>query len=283
MKSLFGVLLILSFGTILHPWAGWAWAAVLGLAGPLVFKLTTKRGPAAYYGALDDLIYRGERAFVMVSLLVMASVVFIDVVWRTARSVQGSTAYSFAAGFAVLCLIGGFTARWPGATVVHRIGASVAAYATLALATYLIYRAPNGFGWSQKLALVLIVWVGLLGASMAAKEGRHIAVDAVKKVIPERFLRGFEVVGGLLTVILCCALAALAAEYAQANWADWIASEKRAFVFESLGWPYWVATVPIPIGFGLMAVRFLGVVIFGAKQVDLLTSVGAAGMDEGTS
>lgn len=281
MKTVIGVLGILSLGTVLHPWWGWAWALCLVLAGPLVWRLAGRGGPRDYFRALDEALYLGERGLVLVALLVMAAVVFIDVVWRTAHSVEGSAAYGFAAGIGVLCLIGGFTARWPGARAVHRLGASVVAYLVLALATYVITLAPNGFGWSQKLALVLIVWVGLLGASMAAKEGRHIAVDAVKRVIPSQWVRSFEVAAGLLTVGLCVVLTLLAAEYAQSNWADWRASEMRAFVFESLGWPYWVATMPIPIGFGLMAARFLGVVIYGAKEVDLLTSVGAAGMDEG--
>lgn len=275
MTTLLGILLILSFGSILHPWAGAVWIAALVVGGPLVWRLARGRSAKDYFSTLDDVVYRGERAFVMVALVVMAFVVFLDVVWRTAHSVEGSAAYGFAGGIFVLCVIGGLTTRWPGAGLGKRLLAAVGAYAVLAAACFAIYKADNGFGWSQKLALVLILWVGLLGASMATKEGRHIAIDAVKRVIPERYKRGFEILGGMLTVILSLVLAVLAVEYSRGNWVDWVNSDYRAFVFESLEWPYWVATVPIPIGFGLMAARFFGVVLYGAKQVDLLTSVGA--------
>ncbi len=275
MKSALGVLLILSFASILHPWLGWAWVLALLLAGPIVWRALDKGSVRGYFKSLDTVIYDGERTIVMVSFLVMAIAVFIDVVWRTAHSVHGSTAYGFAFGIGVLCMMGGITARWPGANWAMRLGAAVVAYVLLAASCYAIYLAPNGFGWSQKLALVLIVWVGLLGSSMAAREGRHIAIDAVKRVIPERLVRGFEIGAGALTVILCGVLTVLAAMYAQANWVDWRASDMRAFVFESLGWPYWVATVPIPIGFGLMGARFFAVAMYGAKEIDVLTSVGA--------
>lgn len=275
MKSALGVLLILSFASILHPWLGWAWVLALLVLGPIGWRALDRGSVRDYFKSLDTAIYQGERAIVMVSFIVMAIAVFIDVVWRTAHSVHGSTAYGFAFGIGVLCVMGGMTARWPGATVVKRLAAAVAAYVLLAAACYAIYLAPNGFGWSQKLALVLIVWVGLLGSSMAAREGRHIAIDAVKRVIPERLVRAFELGAGGLTVILCAVLTVLAVMYAQANWVDWRESGMRAFVFESLGWPYWVATVPIPIGFGLMGARFAAVALYGAKHVDLLTSVGA--------
>lgn len=280
MKGLFGVLLVLSLGSVLHPWAGLVWAATLLVFGPVVFRGLKKGASRDYYGALDDVVYAGERALVMVALVVMAFVVFLDVVWRTAHSVEGRSAVGFTIGIGVLCVVGGLTARWEGAGLGKRIGAGLGAFGVLAGLCAAIYQAPNGFGWSQKLALVLILWVGMLGASMATKEGRHIAIDAVKRVIPERFARPFEIVGGLVTVVLCLVLCALGLEYAQANLVDWVNSDYRAFVFESLEWPYWVATVPIPIGFGLMAVRFFGVVLYGAKEVDLLTSVGAASSEE---
>ena len=280
MKSLLGVLLLASFASVLHPVAGWAWLAALVVAGPLVARLARGTAPRAYFAALDEVVYRGERILVAVALVVMAAAVFVDVVWRTIHSVEGRTAYGFLGGILTLCVVGGLTARWPGASAPKRIGAGLLAFALFAALGAAVAAAPTGFGWSQRLALVLILWVGMLGSSMATREGRHIAVDAVKRVVPERMRRGFEVAAGLLTVALCVVLTALAAGYARANYEDWIQADMKAFLFESLEAPYWVASVPIPIGFGLMAARFFGVVLFGAKEVDLLTSVGAAGADK---
>lgn len=280
MRSALGALLVLSFGLILFPGAGAAWLALLVFGGIVVHVLLGKGGPGRYLSRLDDLIFAGERTIVCVALVVMAITVFVDVVWRTSLSIHGNARWGFTAAGLVLCMIGGATVRWPGATPLKRIGAGLAAFVVLVLAVLAITAAPNGFGWSQRLALVLLLWVGLLGGSMAAKEGRHIAVDAVRRVVPERFRRGFEIASSLVTFSLAAFLAVLGVIYTRGNWHDWIESEMQAGVFESLPIPYWTATLPIPIGFGLMAVRFLAVAIVGAKEVDLLTSLGATPQSE---
>ena len=223
---------------------------------------------------LDDRIFQIERAAVALSLLVMSVVVFIDVVWRTAHSLEGGNAIGFAIAIFVLTMVGAFTARLRDATTVKRIVIGVSAYALMAVACWLIYLAPNGFGWSQTMAMVLLLWVGLLGTSMATKEGRHIAVDAVKKVLPDRLKRPFEIAACLVTVALSSFLAILGFIYWKQNLVDWIDSDYRSFVFEAIAIPYWVATLPIPIGFGLTAARFLGVAFTGSKEVDVLTSLG---------
>lgn len=273
-RSVLGALLLFSFGLIIFEWIGAAWLALV-VGGTAVYGAASKRGPREAFSRLDDLIFHGERLIVALSLLVMAFAVFLDVVWRTAHSVDTRSAWTFSLGILALCLVGGFTARWENGTTLKRAGAGLGAFAVMAAACGLIYSAPNGFGWSQRLALVLILWVSLLGGSMATKEGRHIAVDAVKRVVPDKLKRGFEVTAGLVTVGLSTILAILGVMYVRGNWEDWVISDYRSFVFESLPIPYWAATVPIPIGFGLMAARFLAVTIYGAKEVDLLTSVGA--------
>lgn len=281
MRSVLGALVVLSFALILFPGIGVAWIGLL-VAGAAVWGAVKKVGPVAGIRKLDDLIFAGERLIVAGALLVMAFGVFLDVVWRTAHSVEGTTAYGFPLVIFGMCLLGGYTARWE-APLVKRLGAGALVFGVLALLCAAIYAAPNGFGWSQTLALALIIWVGMLGGSMATREGRHIAVDAVKRVVPDRFKRHFEILGGTATVVLSTVLAILGATYARSNYVDWVASDHRAYLWDSLGWPYWTATVCIPIGFGLMAARFLAVTIFGAKEVDLLTSVGAGGGEEEAS
>lgn len=274
VRSVLGALLLFSFGLIIFEWVGVVWLALVA-GGTALYGATSKVGVREAFARLDGLVFSGERLVVAASLLVMALVVFIDVVWRTAHSVDTRSAWTFSLGILALCLVGGFTARWEKGTALKRAAAGLAAFAVMAVACALIYSAPNGFGWSQRLALVLILWVSLLGGSMATKEGRHIAVDAVKRLVPEKLKRGFEVAAGLVTVGLSTVLAILGVMYVRGNWEDWVVSDYRSFVFESLPIPYWAATLPIPIGFGLMAARFLAMTLYGAKEVDLLTSVGA--------
>jgi C4-dicarboxylate transporter DctQ subunit len=228
---------------------------------------------------LDDLVFAGERAVVAFSLLTMSIVVVLDVVWRTAHSLEGAHAYGFAAGIFALTMIGAFTARLSKATPLKRLAYGLAAYALMAAACVAIYLAPNGFGWSQTVAMVLLLWVGMIGTSMATKEGRHIAVDAVKRVLPDHLKRPFEIAACSVTVAFSSFLAVLGVIYCSQNWLDWVASEYRSHVFESIAIPYWVATLPIPIGFGLTAARFVAVAVHGSREVDVLTSVGGADLE----
>jgi TRAP-type C4-dicarboxylate transport system permease small subunit len=279
IRPLAGTALVLSLSLVMFEWIGAAWIGLL-LGGTLAYGRSAKVSAGEAFRRLDDTIFAGEKVIVSVAFLVMSFAVFLDVVWRNAHGFDARTAVGFGAGAAALCFAGAFTARWPSATPAKRAAAGLAATAVFAIGTLAIYAAPNGFGWSQKLALSLLLWVGLLGSSMATKEGRHIAVDAVRRVLPQTLVRPFEIAASLVTTLLCGVLAVLAVQYCRANLADWIESEGTSSVFESLPIPYWAATVSIPIGFGLMAARFLGVAITGAKEVDVLTSLGGGDLVE---
>lgn len=276
-----GALLVLSLGlVVLFPAWGISYLLALIVLGSIGHFLLGLGMPGRFLARLDDLLYDGERALVATALMVMSAAVFVDVSWRTSHSLEGNTARGFVVAGLFLCLMGGATVRWPSATRAKRLGAGLAAFVVLSGVIALIHAAPNGFGWSQRLSLALLLWVGFLGGSMATKQGLHIAVDAVRRVVPARLKRSFEVAGGVVTVALSAFLTWLGVLYAHANWTDWVESEHQAGVFESLPIPYWTASMPIAIGFGLMTARFLGLLLTGPKEVDLLTSVGGSAMVE---
>lgn len=279
LQATVGALLVFSVGLLAFPTVGVPLLAVGLVGGALVFRAKTGQGPGAFLARLDDLVHEGEKLIVSASLVVMTVTVFMDVVWRTAHSASQGTVFAFVAVFFVLSLIGGFTRRVQGVSPAKRAVTGLLAFAAIMGIIAVIYLAPNGFGWSQRLALVLIMWVGLLGASMAAKAGRHITVDAVRRVVPEGLKRAHEVAAGLVTVALSVLLTVLSVGYVRANWQDWAESQHTAGIFESLPIPYWTATMPILIGFALTGARFLGVVFTGAKEVDVLASHGGTGLE----
>lgn len=275
MRTVLGVLLVGSLGLLVFPAVGLPYLLALTLGGALAYRATGRGDTRGWFRRLDDLIHAGEEAIVGAALVVMTVAVFVDVVWRTSHTDPETTAGLGVVVF-VLCVAGGLTARWPEATRAKRLLAGLAAFALLAVLGVAIHAAPNGFGWSQRLALVLMLWVGMLGTSMASKRGRHITVDAVRRVVPERFVRGFEIAADVVTLAFATLLCVLAVTYVQGNWDDWIESERRAGIFESIPVPYWAATLPIVIAFGLMAARTLGTIVSGPVKADLLESVGHA-------
>lgn len=282
VRAAAGTALVAALGTVAFPPIGLCFIALILVVSLALGARSGSLGRGL--AELDQLIYEGERAVVSVSLLVMSGAVFLDVVWRTTHSLELEGRLILGSVTFVLSIIGGLTAHWPGSTLGKRLAAGVVAFIGLGIAALLIHSAPNGFGWSQRLALVLLLWVGMLGSSMASFEGRHIVVEAMKRVVPVRFSRTFEGTSAALTSLASLFIAVLGARYARSNFDDWSSSGGTAGVFESLPIPYFLATVPIPIAFLLMFVRFGRAALFGAKEVDLLTALGAADakVDEGS-
>jgi len=280
-RGALGAVLVLSFGLVIfeHIWTWYLTALIIG--GSIGFVLLGKGPPGKYFRKLDSLVYEGEKVLVSIALVVMSIVVFLDVVYRTVQNSSPGLLTGFASALLLACLVGSFTRRWATkVSIKHKILWGLAAFAFIVVSCFLITLKPNGFGWSQKLALCLMLWVGLLGASMATHDGRHIAVDAVRQIVPEELKRSFEFMSGVVTVIISTTLTLLAIGYVRSNWIEWVESDMEAGVFESVPIPYWAATLSIPIGFGIMAFRFVDVTFNGAKKADLLASLGVNSDEE---
>jgi TRAP-type C4-dicarboxylate transport system permease small subunit len=110
---------------------------------------------------------------------------------------------------------------------------------------------PDGYSWSKELSLIMLLWVGFLGASVCAHEGKHIQVGALKKVVPPSMSRFSDAIGYLLTAAFCFFMALLGYEYAS----EAIQLEGR---FEQTNVPDWVATIAVPAAFAMTTIRYIG-------------------------
>lgn len=103
------------------------------------------------------------------------------------------------------------------------------------------------FGADQMLRL-LVLWVALLGAVAASREGKHIHVDAIARWLPERVKSGVVALTDLFTLAVCLLLTWQSLRFMQS------ARESGEMVFGSL--PVWVAELILPLGFTLIALRY---------------------------
>lgn len=103
------------------------------------------------------------------------------------------------------------------------------------------------FGADQMLRL-LVLWVALLGAIAASREGKHIHVDAIARWLPERVKSGVVAMTDLFTLVVCLVLAWQSLRFMQS------ARESGEMAFGSL--PVWVAELILPLGFTLIALRY---------------------------
>lgn len=107
----------------------------------------------------------------------------------------------------------------------------------------------TGIVWADPMLRALVLWVGLLGAVAASGDGRHISVDVLSRVLPERARAAVGVVTSLFTSAVSALLAWHGARFA--------ASELR---FESVafsGIPSWLLESVIPFAFAVIALRYL--------------------------
>jgi TRAP-type C4-dicarboxylate transport system permease small subunit len=95
----------------------------------------------------------------------------------------------------------------------------------------------------------MVLWVGFVGASLAARENRHIAIDFLPNILPASWHRPI----GIFTK-LCAAVISLF--LAQAAW-SFVAYEREAESILFLNLPVWIFQVVLPYSFGLLTIRFI--------------------------
>lgn len=238
---------------------------------------------------LNRAVYRAERAFVAYSLLAMAFVVFLDVTHRTfsgerSKGVEaflkvlgwfvpsvepGSSAYESGAVVAPWIMFAAFSLLgWAAARAATRgslpharaaawgVGGTVVIYG---LAQLLIRVMPNGMVWSQPVALVLTLWVAFIGASMATYEHKHLKVEAVVRKLPVHLRNNVGAVSAWLSAAFCFGLMWVSIRYVLFNYEEYVATGGQGGMLPGLSLPKYAAYLALPMSFGTMCARFIGV------------------------
>jgi TRAP-type C4-dicarboxylate transport system permease small subunit len=233
--------------------------------------------------AADRAVAAFERALILALLAAMVVAVFLDAMHRVFAAGEGRIerlvvavlpAATHAAARAVVApaLIAAFTcwvvyaALRARAPVARRRAALFAAAITAALAgaTQLLVRLlPNGLVWSQPLALCLLLWVALAGASLGTREHAHVAFELADRLWPRRARRGAELAARLIAAAFSAFLATLAAAHAREHYLEWSSSGGAAGLFEGVRVPRFVIFGFLPLPLAVMALRF---VAYGVRK-----------------
>lgn len=106
----------------------------------------------------------------------------------------------------------------------------------------------SGISWGDPLLRILVLWVGLLGAMLATRQNKHIRIDILSRYLPQHWSRYIEWAANLFSGIICTLLAWHSGRFVHYEWQD------GAEVFS--GFPAWLAELILPLGFGVIALRF---------------------------
>ena len=103
--------------------------------------------------------------------------------------------------------------------------------------------------WGDPLVRMLVLWTAFLGALVGVREDRHIRIDAVLRLLPDKQRCYVDIVVYLSCAAVCGLLAVIAVDFVRAEYAYAVRG--------ALDLPDWVLQLVFPGAFGIMAWRFL--------------------------
>jgi C4-dicarboxylate transporter DctQ subunit len=118
----------------------------------------------------------------------------------------------------------------------------------------------TGLDWGDSLVRNLVLWIGFIGATLATKEGKHINIDLISRILPSRGKKAVALIIHLFSFLICCALTYAALKF--------IKNEAQMGHRTFLGIPTWIPELILPMTFGLMTFRF------GLRFLNTLSNTG---------
>ena len=106
----------------------------------------------------------------------------------------------------------------------------------------------TGIVWADELIKIIVLWLAMVGSITAARDNRHIRIDVLSHVLPERLVVVSRIVVELFAAVVCVVIAWQAWRYLKIE-IEW---QETVLV----GQPAWAAHVIVPLAFLLIAYRF---------------------------
>ncbi len=135
--------------------------------------------------------------------------------------------------------------------------AAIAVICLFMIVDVLTYVAGLGsIGWTADFAAYGLLYTCLMASPWLVREKGHVVIESMRRMTSETTQRRLEIVVSALCVAACLLLA-------WGGLALVIESIERATVdYRAVAIPRWLLYLPLPIGFGLMAIEFARV-LFG--------------------
>ena len=106
-----------------------------------------------------------------------------------------------------------------------------------------------GLVWADPLLRVMVLWLGLIGASVATRENRHIQIDLLTRFLNRKSLLLLNTLVNQFSAWVCLIIAWSGATWIQFDYADEVPG--------IYGIPAWMLEIVIPVAFALIGIRYL--------------------------
>ena len=145
--------------------------------------------------------------------------------------------------FALLGRLNGQLSRWCMYVAVVGLIGIVVVVAIQVFGRYVLNDTPT---WAESLALVLVIYVTMLGAAVGVRDAGHIGLESLLVLVPDRLRHRLEV----LIFLLVAAFGALMAWHGAA-----LAQSVMSYAIPTLGIPEGVNYIPLVVS-GVLIVLF---------------------------
>ncbi len=121
--------------------------------------------------------------------------------------------------------------------------------------------------WATKLAMFIMIWVGFVGASYAAKQQQHLSIDIAGRILSPRSAAIVRFATHVVAAVFCFVLARYALD---------LVLESREFGDKEgvLPIPTWIIQVIIPITLVVMGGRFVEAIFRPSREDEELAAEG---------
>lgn len=107
----------------------------------------------------------------------------------------------------------------------------------------------SSLAWSDILLRQGVLWITMIGASLAASDRRHIKLDILLRAVPERWAPRVRRATAAAACVVCAVLA-------KASWV-YVAAEREFATELWSGMKAWPFEVVLPWGFAMLGLKFL--------------------------
>ncbi len=120
----------------------------------------------------------------------------------------------------------------------------------LLASTQIILRNLFEFGlvWADPLLRIMVLWLGMIGATVASRDNRHIHIDLVSHFFSKTAYLLIQTFVGQFTSWVCLLVAWYGAHWVRLDYVDGLTG--------ILGIPAWALEIIIPITFAMIGIRY---------------------------
>jgi TRAP-type C4-dicarboxylate transport system permease small subunit len=106
----------------------------------------------------------------------------------------------------------------------------------------------SGIHWSDSFLRILVLWLGLMGAMIASRNGKHINIDLLSKYLPGKIADLSNIFCQLFTAVVSATVAYYSALF--------VLMEKASGDMAFANVPLWICEAIIPFAFAVISVRY---------------------------